>query len=197
MPTIARIIPASLALAFALAAALPATAAVPPAPAVSAPQRTPYPVIDPAFSRPDGRRMPSRATLRAFLTELKSTRQVNTFCFVQRKLERPDTAEPGTSVLSMIWYEGESIHRINRLRVGQSYAPGTMDPETEGRMLAHATGTVDIKTDVVPTDADVGTSTFLVSRPWVDHMLAQCRRVGTQVRIPAFKPPVPRPGGGS
>ncbi|WCM88657.1 hypothetical protein [Acidovorax sp. NCPPB 3576] len=191
MPTIERIIPASLALAFALAAALPATAAAPPVQTVSAPQRAPYPAIDPAFSRPDARRMPSRATLRAFLTEMKSYRQANTFCFVQRKLDRPDTAEPGTSVLSMIWYEGESIHRINRLRVGQSYVLGTMDPETEGRMLAHATGTVDIKTDVVPTDADIGTSTFLVSRPWVDHMFAQCKRVGAQVRIPVFKPPAP------
>ncbi|CAM3442810.1 hypothetical protein [Paracidovorax anthurii] len=192
MPALVRFACASLALALPLATTFPAKATAPAAaPAASAPARTPYPAIDPAFSRPDPGRVPGRAVLRAFLVTKKSIGHANTFCFVQRVLDRPDTTEPGTSVLSMIWYEGESIHRINRVRPGQRYAPGTMDPETEGRMLAHATGTVDLQTDVVPTDADIGTSTFLVSRPWVDHLFAQCKRVGTKVRIPAFKPPTP------
>ncbi|GKT22931.1 hypothetical protein [Acidovorax sp. SUPP3334] len=198
MPAIANPILVSLALAFAFISTFPATAAG-SAQAASAPQRTThYPAIDPGFSRPDARRMPSRATLRAFLTELKSTRQANTFCFVQRRLDRPETAEPGLSVLSMIWHEGKAIYLVNLVGPGERYErDNALDPATEAQSLASRPGTVDLDTSVVPTDEDVGTSTFLVSRPWVDHMLAQCRRVGTQVRIPAFKPPAPRPGGGS
>ncbi|WCM93876.1 hypothetical protein M5C99_03865 [Acidovorax sp. NCPPB 2350] len=191
MPALVRFACASLALALPLAITFPAKAAAPAAaPAASAPARTPYPAIDPAFSRPDPGRVPSRAMLRTFLAEMATNGQANTFCFVQRRLDRPDTAEPGLSALSMIWYEGESIYLVNLVRPGQRYR-STVDPATLGHALAYSSGVVDLKTGVVPTDEDVGSSTFLVSRPWVDHMFAQCRRVGTQVRIPAFKPPAP------
>ncbi|WCM88656.1 hypothetical protein [Acidovorax sp. NCPPB 3576] len=197
MPTIARRIPASLALAFALTAALPTTAAVPPAQGVSAPQRVPYPAIDPAFSRPDGRRMPSRATLRAFLVELEQTKQVNAFCFVQQSVkQRPD--EKGESVVWMIWHEWATIQDVNTVRHGQRYEPDpALDDATRGRSMASASGIVNIKTDVVPTEEDIRGSTSLVSRPWADRLLMQCKRVGTQVRIAAFKPPVPRHSGSS
>ncbi|AVS65490.1 hypothetical protein [Paracidovorax avenae] len=191
MRIIPRHTPARIARALSLSLAVTSSLGGVALPAVAASESSRVPV-DPAFSRPDPRRMPSRAALRSFLAAKASTSHANTFCFVQRRLDRPDTSEPGTSVLSMIWYEGESVHRINRVRPGQSYVPDRMDPDTEGRMLAYATGVVNLKTDVVPTDTDVGTSTSLVSRSWVDRILMQCRRAGTTVRIPAFKPPMPK-----
>ncbi|WP_156371485.1 MULTISPECIES: hypothetical protein [unclassified Acidovorax] len=191
--TFAHRMSASLALAFALTAPAAVTAAESAATAAPASQPNPYPAIDPAFSKPDDRRMPSRTTLRSFLSEMKSHRQSNTFCFVQRRLDAPDTAEPGLSVLSMIWNEGKSIHLVNLLGPGERFErDDALDEVAEGRSMAHGTGTVDLTTSVVPTDEDVGGSTFLVSRPWVDHMFTQCRRVGTRVRIPAFRPTVPR-----
>ncbi|MEA9822369.1 hypothetical protein VDF98_03650 [Xanthomonas campestris pv. raphani] len=194
MTTIAGFSSPSLGLALALAAASPAIAALSPAQAASAPQTVPYPATDPSFSRPDAQRMPSRATLRAFLTETKRYARANTFCFVQRRLDRPETADPGMSVLSMIWHEGKAIYLVNLVRSGERYErDSAMDPLTEGRLLASSTDAVDLTTDVVPTDEDVGTSTFLVSRSWVDRELSQCRRVGVQVRIAAFKPPTTTP----
>ncbi len=142
---------------------------------------------DPAFTRPDPVRLPDRPMLRAFLEELGQTRRANTFCFVQQRLSPPETAEDGTSVLSMLWHEGERIYLVNIVRPGQRYRP-VEDSVGEGRALASSGGSVDLKTDVVPTDADVGSSTTLVSRAWVEHLKAQCRRVGTTIRVPAFTP---------
>jgi len=191
MPTTyAPWIPASLALAFALTAACPATAAEPAATAATASQPNPYPAIDPAFSRPDAGRVPSRTTLRAFLAATEQTKQLNTFCFVQQSFKPRPPDEKGKSMVWMIWHEGMTIQDINTVPQGQRYRPDpALDDATRGRSMASASGTVDLTTDVVPTDDDIRGSTFLVSRHWVDHKLAQCRRVGVQVGIPAFKPP--------
>ncbi|MDA8455123.1 hypothetical protein M4R22_10140 [Acidovorax sp. GBBC 3334] len=191
MLTVPRRARATLALALALAAAFTAAAAAtaePAAQAASAPVRTPYPAIDPAFSRPDTRRVPGRETLRSYLATRESSLQLNNFCFVQQSLDPGPGDEQGESLLWMIWREGATIQRINVVRHGQSYRPDpALDPVTEGQALAYATGRINLKTGVVPTDEDVGTSTFLVGRPWVNHMFAQCKRVGTSVRMPAFR----------
>ncbi|WCM93015.1 hypothetical protein M5C99_22225 [Acidovorax sp. NCPPB 2350] len=192
MPAIPRLARASLALALALAATLPAAAAAPAAQAASASARVPYPAIDPSFSRPDPRRVPGGVTLRTYLATRETTRHANTFCFVHQSFGPSASDEKGESLLWMIWHEGATLQRINVVRNGQRYRPDpALDPVTEGQALAYAAGRINLKTGVVPTDEDVGTSTFLVSRPWVDHMFAQCQRVGTKVRIPAFKPPAP------
>ncbi|MDA8448528.1 hypothetical protein M5C97_04755 [Acidovorax sp. NCPPB 3859] len=169
---VSRTLRGALALAGALAAI----------PGLAAPQSG-----DPAFTRPDPVRLPDRPMLRAFLEELGQTRRANTFCFVQQRLSPPETAEDGTSVLSMLWHEGARVYLVNLVRPGQRYQP-VEDSVGEGRALASSSGSVDLKTDVVPTDADVGSSTTLVSRAWVERLKAQCRRVGTTIRVPAFTP---------
>ena len=35
---------------------------------------------------------------------------------------------------------------------------------------------IDLDTDVVPTPDDIGGSTYLVDRPWVDRVIAACKR---------------------
>lgn len=192
MPCIARLIHAITALAFILMAGTPAAIGASLTETASVPADARNPTVDPSFSKPDAHRMPGRATLRALLSERAQTKQANTFCFVQQsfKPRRPD--EKGESVVWMIWHEGMTIQDVNTVPQGQSYRPdAALDDATRGRSMASATGIVNLKTDVVPKDDDIRGSTFLVSRAWVDHKLAQCRRVGTQVRIPAFKPATP------
>ncbi|MDA8523506.1 hypothetical protein [Acidovorax sp. NCPPB 4044] len=148
---------------------------------------------DPAFSRPDPRRMPSGAALRAFLTELERTRQSNTFCFVQQSFEPRTPNARGESMVWMVWREGARIQDLNTVRQGERYVPdAALDDPTRGRAMASSSGIVNLRTDVVPTDADLRGSTSLVSRPWVDRLLTQCRRVGARIRIPPFDPPLHR-----
>ncbi|WCM92431.1 hypothetical protein M5C99_19050 [Acidovorax sp. NCPPB 2350] len=183
---------AGAALVLAGALAVPCAAVAQPAAhaahAASHPQESSARAADPAFSRPDPARLPDPPMLRAFLAELGQARRANTFCFVQQRLSPPETAEDGTSVLSMVWNEGQRIYLVNLVRPGQRYQP-VEDPVAEGQALASSGSSVDLRKDVVPTDADVGSSTTLVSRAWVDRLRTQCRRVGTVVRVPAFRPP--------
>ncbi|CAM3411319.1 hypothetical protein [Paracidovorax anthurii] len=188
-----RLAGAALVLAGALAVpcaavAQPAAHTAHAAHAASHPQESSARAADPAFSRPEAARLPDPPMLRAFLAELGQARRANTFCFVQQRLSPPETAEDGTSVLSMVWNEGQRIYLVNLVRPGQRYQP-VEDPVAEGQALASSGSSVDLRKDVVPTDADVGSSTTLVSRAWVDRLRAQCRRVGTVVRVPAFRPP--------
>jgi hypothetical protein len=42
---------------------------------------------------------------------------------------------------------------------------------------------IDLRTSVVESQADVGTSTYLVSRPWVDAVIADCKVNGNRVTL--------------
>ncbi len=44
-------------------------------------------------------------------------------------------------------------------------------------------GTIDLATDVVATKELVGTSTYLVDRPWVNNLERQCARHGRTVTV--------------
>jgi hypothetical protein len=39
-------------------------------------------------------------------------------------------------------------------------------------------GRINLETDVVPTRKDVGSSTYLVDKPWVDKIIQDCRKNG-------------------
>ncbi|GKT24496.1 hypothetical protein [Acidovorax sp. SUPP3334] len=158
----------------------------------------PQPVAaDPAFSTPAKEHIASPAMLRAFLTELKQTRRPQSFCFVQQAFP-PSKADPeGFALVWMVWTTGSHIYR---LRVPPPVPPGAPnptpnpaqddDPAERGAALANGKS-VNLRTDVVATDEAVGSSTFLVSRAWVQRIQDQCRRIGTAVRVPAFRPPPP------
>jgi hypothetical protein len=42
---------------------------------------------------------------------------------------------------------------------------------------------IDLKTGVVPTPEDARGSSFLATRPWVDAVIADCRRTGYRLRL--------------
>jgi hypothetical protein len=44
--------------------------------------------------------------------------------------------------------------------------------------------TLDLKSDVVPTENDLHGSTYLVTKTWVTQITDACKRLGTQVHIP-------------
>ena len=73
--------------------------------------------------------------------------------------------ERGTEAVWVIWREGDRFIR---------WFPGENNLETSSRNLS-------LTDDVVPTDADVGTSLYLESRAWVDELERLCAEHGRRV----------------
>lgn len=130
------------------------------------------------FARPTPREVPTRAVLQAFLQTTDETyqshhaRKRNRFCFVTKTLAAD---QAGTQAVTfMIWHEGQKI-----LSFSQS-TDDSLDDETRGHSLAIGKS-IDLTSDVVDTAEQIGGSSYLVDRPWVRRMLAQCRQVGRTV----------------
>ncbi len=51
--------------------------------------------------------------------------------------------------------------------------------------LLRSTRSLDLTQDVVATDAEVGSSSFLVSRPWVDGVIKDCKARGANYVVSA------------
>lgn len=65
----------------------------------------------------------------------------------------------------VIWREGDRLIR---------WFPGENNLELSPRNLS-------LTDDVVPTDAEIGTSTYLESRPWVNELVRLCEKHGHRV----------------
>lgn len=57
----------------------------------------------------------------------------------------------------------------------------TWMPSTEPNSLADETHLLDLKTDVVASEQEIGGSTYLVTRAWVANIERQCHRYGTEL----------------
>ena len=55
---------------------------------------------------------------------------------------------------------------------------GGSDPEYRSDSIVDSNRQLDLDKDVVPTDADVGSSTYLISRLWLDRRLRDCAAKG-------------------
>jgi hypothetical protein len=53
---------------------------------------------------------------------------------------------------------------------------------------------IDLETEVVPTPEDIAGSTYLVDRPWVDRVVAACRRGHLLVIEPGVRDSIRSPG---
>jgi hypothetical protein len=51
---------------------------------------------------------------------------------------------------------------------------GGSDPEYRSGSIAESHRQLDLDQDVVATEAEVGSSTYLISRPWLDGKLRDC-----------------------
>jgi hypothetical protein len=49
--------------------------------------------------------------------------------------------------------------------------------------------TLNLKSDVVPSESDLHGSTYLVTKAWVENVTATCDRSGEKVHVPADKSP--------
>lgn len=70
-----------------------------------------------------------------------------------------------TDAVWVIWRGGDRLIR---------WFPGENNLELSSRNLS-------LTDDVVPTDADIGTSTYLESRPWVNELERLCEQHGRRV----------------
>ncbi len=144
---------------------------------VAAQRALPVPA-DSAFSKPASGHIASADTLKAFLGKLRQNRRENRFCFVQERLDAAQPAERDT--IWMVWTTGARIYTLTNDPGGPRE-----DPASEAAGLVNS-NPVNLKTDVVATQDEVGTSTFLVTRAWADRIVDQCQRVGITVRMPPF-----------
>ncbi len=60
---------------------------------------------------------------------------------------------------------------------------GAADPPSAASSIARSQRAIDLKKDVVTTEADIKGSTYLVARAWVDHLLADCQSRGERYAI--------------
>lgn len=95
-----------------------------------------------------------QAPIKAFLKE-RHPRPMNTVCVVAE----PDATGAGRAWV--LWREGSTLV--------------LWEGEEE---LVHSRRILDLRRDVVATDKDVGSSTYLVSRTWVDALTKRCAREG-------------------
>lgn len=72
-----------------------------------------------------------------------------------------------TDAVWILWREGDRLIR---------WFPGENDLELSPRNLS-------LTNDVVPADADIGTSTYLESRPWVNELGRLCDSHGRRVTV--------------
>ncbi|CAI9121066.1 hypothetical protein [Brytella acorum] len=61
-----------------------------------------------------------------------------------------------------------------------TWHPSTVD---DPKSLADETNVIDTAKDVVASDAEVGTSTYLVTRKWLTDTERACRRYGVTVKV--------------
>lgn len=60
---------------------------------------------------------------------------------------------------------------------------GASDPTYAAASIRFARRDLDLTKDVVATDADINSSTYLVTRAWVDQILADCAAKGAQYTV--------------
>lgn len=77
--------------------------------------------------------------------------------------------ESGENTLYAYWKEDQSILLMNFF---------TQAVEEEGLSWLHHKARVDLKTDVVATEAEMSGSNYLVTRAWADNIIQACRERG-------------------
>ena len=101
------------------------------------------------------------------LVESKGKAKTNTFY-----VEEVNEAAPGGESTTVYWKEDKSIIILIPPYDAENFL-------SEWRYSKR----IDLVHDVVPTEADIGTTNYLVDRAWVNDVLNKCRRNGVKVII--------------
>lgn len=137
------------------------TAVLVAGPAVGQAPRVPFdPRSDPAFAR-------ATPALKRYLARvIPRPRGRQHFCIIGYRVG-------GERQALVHWREGHAL--LTWYGRGEAGFPDDT--------LAFSHHKLDLRRDVVPTDADINSSTYLVSRPWVAQTLADCRRFGMRYTV--------------
>lgn len=113
------------------------------------------------FRRDEGFHSPVPALQRWLARRPHPPRGLQHFCVVGYRFE------DGSTLAWVHWQEG----RMLLLWEGS-------DPEAREDALVRSRRQLSLDTDVVPTEDEVHGSTYLLTKPWVDALLADCARAG-------------------
>jgi hypothetical protein len=115
---------------------------------------------------------PVKPALKALASTQKSKTKLQHFCVIGYLLERPADA-PSSKIAWVYWKEQ------NSLIYWESAAPGSQSADT----LINSRRQLDLAQDVVATQAEVGSSSYLVTRGWVDSVLKDCQKRGVSYAL--------------
>jgi hypothetical protein len=85
-------------------------------------------------------------------------------------------SDPGGRVVWVHWREG------NALTLWEPSSPDVGEYD-HSRDLIRSRGSIDLGQDVVGSQDEVGTSTYLVTREWVADILSACEEVGLKLTV--------------
>jgi hypothetical protein len=111
---------------------------------------------------------PATAPLRVMMAEAGVPRgRADAFCIVGYRFSG------GERIVYVHWPRG------NKLILWE----GGTDPVTRLQSIARSRNPLDLRKDVVATPADIGSSTYLVDRAWVNQKIADCAKHGRYYRV--------------
>lgn len=111
---------------------------------------------------------PATVPLRVMMAEARVPRgRVEKFCIVGYQYS------DGDQMAYVYWARG------NKLILWE----GRTDPLSLVTSIARSRRPWDLRKDVVATHADIGGSTYLVDRAWVNEKIADCAKHGRQYRV--------------
>jgi hypothetical protein len=111
---------------------------------------------------------PVRRALRSLVADQSDPNMRQTFCVIGYFGDLNAQQRP-TKLAWVYWRQKKRL-------ILWAPAAQVFDPQVT---LLRSHRSLDLVTDVVPTDADVGGSTYLVSKPWVDALITDCAVRGT------------------
>jgi hypothetical protein len=110
---------------------------------------------------------PIKAALAALASVHKNKAGLQHFCVIGYQSNRFSN-QPPSKIVWVHWKEQ------NRLIYWEPAAAGLESKTT----LIHSRRQIDLTNDVVETQAEVGSSSYLVARDWVNSVLKDCRKSG-------------------
>jgi hypothetical protein len=136
-----------------------------PAGAQALPKNTFSPDQQPSYK-------PVKPALKALAATQKSKTNLQHFCVIGYQLE-PTADNPGSKIAWVYWQEQ------NSLIYWEPAAQGFESKDT----LINSRRQLDLAQDVVATQVEVGSSSYLVSRDWVDALLQDCQKRGVRYAL--------------
>jgi hypothetical protein len=126
------------------------------------------------------------SSLRSQETSPMSVRGVKGFDNPQSALRKLVDAKHGgaTNKFCVVGYKDAGGATTAWVHWAEGNALIWWEPTKDGTVsLAHSRRYLNLRRDVVASESDLKGSTYLVTRPWVDHILSDCKAAGDKYII--------------